>query len=303
MYNVQKPILNKMLRLFVTAGCDINSVALGGNPLHFTVGLSLPGSQIIQEDEISALVNLLVCLGCDIEHRNRDGQTPLLYNACIPRWHGVAVLRELLQWGADPHAITNLGEGPLHLAIAFSIPGTMHGELEFNSLRERLALLLNAGCDPNLRDEGGHTPSDFALSSPKTWFQWCFAVEMARGISPSIENILSNDDDAFGRFGPSPPPLERPEPISDCQSVENTESDWESCIGSDCEGSDSSDTYRSDTCLDPDHIFLAWNGFFPWGCHPLCEDCGMPCDLRDISRRKWQAWQVFRDLKSEMSAN
>ena len=51
---------------------------------------------MIDEEEISCLVNLLVCLGCNIEHVNSDGLTPLLYNVCIPGLHGVTVLKELL---------------------------------------------------------------------------------------------------------------------------------------------------------------------------------------------------------------
>ncbi|KAF7589512.1 hypothetical protein BBP40_004219 [Aspergillus hancockii] len=83
-YRVPKSTLNKLLRLFVTAGRDINSVALGGNPLHFTVGDYLPSVPIIDESEIPSLINPLICLGCDIEYRNADGLTPLLFNSCIP---------------------------------------------------------------------------------------------------------------------------------------------------------------------------------------------------------------------------
>lgn len=299
MYNISRPTLNRMLRLFIRAGCDINSVALGGNPLYFTVSRSLPGSEIIHEGEISTLVNLLVCLGCEIEHRNSDGLTPLLYNACIPQWHGVVVMRELLQWGADPHATTNLGEGPLHLAIAFSIPGTMHEESEFNSLRERLALLLDAGCDPNLRDGAEHTPSDFALSSPRTWFQWCLALEKAYG-APSIEHILIKEDDISAFLDHSRLPTNEPEPVDDLLNGD-ADSDWESCSGSEPEVNSSRDSPLLDClCSHPEHIFLSWNGFFPWSIHPACADCGLRCNLLSIGHRKWQALQVFQTLKSQV---
>lgn len=299
MYNIPKSVLNRILRLFIRAGCDINSVTLGGNPLHFTVSRSLPGSEVIEEDEISTLINLLVCLGCDIEHRNSDGLTPLMYNSCIPRWHGSAVLRELIQWGADPHATTNLGEGPLHLAIAFSIPGTVHGDAEFNSLRERLAILLDGGCDPNLRDKDGHTPSDFALSSPKTWFQWCFAVEMAFGVS-AMGDILSNEDDMSAHFHHLSS-FKAAESVDTFQNIDDPGSDWESCSGSEDEKRDSIVNSPADSsCSHPDHIFLSWSGLFPWSIHPPCVDCGLCCDLHDIGRRKRQAWQVFRDLKAQM---
>ncbi|RHZ58510.1 ankyrin repeat domain-containing protein [Aspergillus thermomutatus] len=279
-YTIHKSTLHRILRLFISAGCDINSVALGGSPLHFTVSHTLPGSELINEDEIAALINLLVCSGCDIEHENADGLTPLLYNACIPRWHGVVVLRELLQWGANPHATSNLGEGALHLAMAFSGPESVHGQLEGDSLETRLGILLQAGCDPNLRDEYGHSPSDFALSSPRIWFQWCLAVER---VGLSMKDVL-------GTEGVS----ENARPV---QGSASADSDWESCSGSEDEDGSQGST-SSDACSDPGHIFLCWNGFFPWSVPPRCGDCGRVCELDDIKRRKWDAWMVFQGLRT-----
>ncbi|PKX98443.1 ankyrin repeat domain-containing protein [Aspergillus novofumigatus IBT 16806] len=284
-YTIHKATLYRILRLFISAGCDINSVALGGSPLHFTVSHTLPGSELINEEEIVALINLLVGSGCDIEHENADGLTPLLYNACIPRWHGVVVLRELLQWGANPHATSHLGEGALHLAMAFSGPGSVHGQLEGDSLETRLGILLQTGCNPNLQDGYGHTPSDFALSSPRIWFQWCLAVER---VGLSMEDVLRTE-------GVS----EDTRPVQDSASAD---SDWESCSGSDDEdGSQESTT--SGTCSDPEHIFLCWNGFFPWSVPPCCADCGLLCELEDIKRRKWDAWMVFQELRTKFMTN
>ncbi|KAL2006246.1 hypothetical protein VTN00DRAFT_9900 [Thermoascus crustaceus] len=96
-YSMPTSLMDRMLRSFVAAGCDINLAALGGSLLHITVNPSLPGLNAISEHEIRALIELLGCLGADIENRNAHGLTPLLYNACIPQWHGVVVLRELLR--------------------------------------------------------------------------------------------------------------------------------------------------------------------------------------------------------------
>ncbi|EAW11257.1 ankyrin repeat domain-containing protein [Aspergillus clavatus NRRL 1] len=279
-YTIDKSILSRILRLFITAGCDINAVALGGSPLHFTVSTTLPGSKLIDEAEIAALINLLICTGCDIEHENVDGLTPLLYNACIPQWHGVIVLRELLQWGANAHATTYLGEGALHLAIAFSGPGSALGQIDGNALEARLRLLLRAGCDPNLLDNGGHSPSDFAMSSPRIWFQWCLAVERA-GLS--MEEIL-------GQEGVRAPVQ------AAYQSTPVEDAEWESC-GSEDEDEGYQNETRQDTCFDADHVFLFWKGFFPWSVSPRCGDCGLLCDLDDIERRKWDAWIVFQSLR------
>ncbi|GES60285.1 ankyrin repeat protein [Aspergillus terreus] len=262
-YSIPRSTLSRILRLFVSAGCDINSVALGGSPLHFTVGHTSPGAKMIDESEIQVLVDLLVCLGCDIEHRNADGLTPLLFNAIVPRWHGVAILRALLQWGANPHATTNFGEGALHLAIAFSDPASLHGHGGANSLESRLVLLLRAGCDPALRDVHGHSPSDFAMGSPKTWFQWCMAVERAGCLS--MESMMDIEDDGLS---------------TGASTSEET-------------------TSGLPACADVNHIFLDWDGFFPWSAHPVCADCGRLCDLQYISRRKRAAWAVFKELRAQ----
>ncbi|KAL4898172.1 ankyrin repeat-containing domain protein [Aspergillus ambiguus] len=269
-YSIPKSTLNRILRLFVSAGCDINAVALGGSPLHFTVGHASPGTNMINEAEIQALVDLLVCLGCDIEHRNANGLTPLLFNAIVPRWHGTTILRALLQWGANPHATTNFGEGALHLAIAFSGPGSLHSHAGATSLESRLVLLLQEGCDPSLRDVYGHTPSDFAMGSPKVWFQWCMAIEKTGTLD--MESILDYEEGLVSGGSGSDDPA----------------------IG----GAPGTERSGLDTCSDASHIFLSWNESFPWSTGPFCHDCGLPCDLGYIPWRKRSAWAVFRELEA-----
>lgn len=43
--------------------------------MHFTISRSLPGSRTISEDEICALIEMLLRLGTDIEYQNTDGLT------------------------------------------------------------------------------------------------------------------------------------------------------------------------------------------------------------------------------------
>jgi hypothetical protein len=297
-YNVSKSLLNQLLRLFIRSGCDINSTALSGSSLHFTVSKSVPGLDIIQEAEITTLVNLIICLGGDIEYKNADGLTPLLHNACLSGYHGVIVLGELLQWGADPHAKTLLGEGALHLAIAFSVSIPDHSAIEMNSLRDRLGILLQAGCDPTLEDSNGHTPSDFALSSPRTWFQWCFAIEKIKNLS--MVQILDQET-PFGLYNHVKSTEETTE-LGQCQPVEDNKSfDWEYCSDSEDERSELKDNKSSATCSHPGHIFISWNDKFPWSIDPSCTDCGQPCGFQDTHRRKWAAWSIFQGLVSQMA--
>ncbi|KAJ5776445.1 ankyrin repeat protein [Penicillium nucicola] len=299
-YKIPKSLLNQFLRLFVRSGCDINSTALGGGALHFTISQCVSESETIQEAEIATLVNLIICLGGDIEHRNADGLTPLLYNACTPGIHGVTVLNELLQWGADPHAQSLLGEGALHLAIAFSIQMLPDSGLGSNSLQGRLCALLKAGCDPTLEDNQGHTPSDFALSSPRTWFQWCLSIMNIRHLS-MIQILAQETPAGFGKGAANAGAADSAE----CQPVgEDLSTDWESCsdscTDSEDEQSERGDYQPSQTCSQPRHIFLSWNGKFPWSIHPSCMDCGLLCDLQDIHPRKLAAWKIFQGLLSRL---
>lgn len=62
--------------------------------------------------------------------------------------------------------------------------------------------------------------------------------------------------------------------------------DWETCSSDDDEGSAGC---GEQFCVDTDHIFLCRDGFFPWSVPPLCRDCGLPCRLEDISRKKRDA--------------
>ncbi|KAL1987583.1 hypothetical protein VTN96DRAFT_3183 [Rasamsonia emersonii] len=286
-YNIPKDTTERLLRAFAAAGCNPDASSLGGSPLHFTVSRSLAGSRIISEDEICALIEMLLRLGTDIEHRNADGLTPLLYNTAVLGWHGYVILRELLKWGANPHAVTDFAENALHLAIAFAtwrLPEEESVGEDDDYLVARLIILLQAGCDPSLLDWAGHSPSDFALSSPRTWFQWCLAIEQS-GVT-AIDTLLEEELDATSL------PTTDTEEIKDLP--EETD-DWETCSSDDDEES----AGRGEQfCFDTDHIFFRRDCFFPWSVPPLCRDCGLHCRLEDISRRKRDAWNVFRALRA-----
>ena len=112
--------MEKILRSIVKDGCEFDAAAMGGSPLPFTPLPSTRASKQINEKQITRFVELLIQLGADTEHRNPDGKTPLLFNARMPGYHGLAILKELIHCGADVHAVARFSEGPLHIAIAFS---------------------------------------------------------------------------------------------------------------------------------------------------------------------------------------
>ncbi|KAJ5777047.1 hypothetical protein N7520_000293, partial [Penicillium odoratum] len=293
-YDVPRSTLNKILRLFIRSGCDINSAALGGNPLHFTISQALPGSKVIPATEVSFLLNMFICLGCDTEHRNGDGFTPLLFNVCNPGQQSLVIVKELLDLGADFRAKTNFGENALHLAIAYSIPGSVHGERGFHTLKERLLLLLNAGCDPYDKDQHGWSVSDFAMSSPITWFQWCLAIQKVQGLG--IERLIY-DEISIDKFDTVI--KESEEQKNQRLDVEGTGSEWESC-GDNKEDKVLSFSHSSNYCLASNHTFLSWGGAFPWSIPPICYECGLLFDLNDLNRRKQQALRVFQSLEAHV---
>lgn len=284
-----------MLRTFVAAGCDPDASALGGSPLHFTLSHSLATTDYIGEDEVCTLIEMLVRLGADLQHRNAHGLTPFLYNAGIGGWQGYVILRELLKLGANPKDVSDFSENALHLALAYSTyyPSEGHGAArnirkDDHSLVERLVLLLQAGCEPRQLDVDGHSPSDFALSSSRIWLQWCLAVERSGIVS--IDDLLCSElDDVLL------PVLDTD--VGAGAPVHET-GDWETC-SSDGED-DKQGIYESQAvfCHDSDHIFLTWGGFFPWRVPPLCFECGTLCSSSDISRRKRDAWNLFKALAS-----
>ncbi|OAA71386.1 Ankyrin repeat-containing domain protein [Cordyceps fumosorosea ARSEF 2679] len=98
---------------------------------------------------------LLAAGGLDIEARNKDGETPLLYAAA----HGsIRQLRLLMDAGADAQARTEDGETALHMAAG--TPEASWAGMSRDAV-EKIALLIEAGVDVNARTTG-HTALDRA---------------------------------------------------------------------------------------------------------------------------------------------
>jgi hypothetical protein len=57
--------------------------------------------------------------GVDLEHRDVDGMTPLLYAMSDSDWLSTNFLTALVAVGADPNVVDLKGRGALHYAVLF----------------------------------------------------------------------------------------------------------------------------------------------------------------------------------------
>ncbi len=87
---------------------------------------------------------VLVDAGCDINHKNNEGDTPL--HACVRKIGFLLPMDYLLFKGADINAVNGKGRTALHAAVE-------------NGHLDQVQLLLARGADPNIKDSEGLTPN------------------------------------------------------------------------------------------------------------------------------------------------
>lgn len=135
----------QVVKLLLDAGADPNDTEYSENrtPLHT---LALIGA-VEGGYDISQCIRQLIEAGADIEGKDRDNWTALLYAV---RYNRVEVTKELCQLGARMDVTNNQGRGLLHLAAT-------NGNLDMINYLRGMGI---AGVNPDLRGSEGDTPMD-----------------------------------------------------------------------------------------------------------------------------------------------
>ena len=87
----------------------------------------------------------LVSAGADINMKNRNGQTPLLWHMAICSTTNIEIVNFLVSQGADVNAKDNMGFAPIH-------------EAAIRGKREVVDFFISNGADYNMKNDYGETP-------------------------------------------------------------------------------------------------------------------------------------------------
>ncbi|BFZ23456.1 hypothetical protein BsWGS_26495 [Bradybaena similaris] len=136
-----------VLSELISAGADVNITDENGDTaLHHAV-------KSTSQSQLKALINS----GCNINHQNYAGLSPLMLAALKCNYHTVSmsnnckIISELISNGADVNITDVNGNTALHIAVA--------------SAREsHLKVLINGGCDINHQNNYGFSPLMLAVS-------------------------------------------------------------------------------------------------------------------------------------------
>lgn len=113
--------------------------------------------------------------GYSFEVQDTLGRTPLLAYSSLPGGRCLAIVRLLLEFGANMHAVDSNGCNAIQLAM---YSNTQWRQYEVPKvLEEKLSLFIEAGVDLNHRDQWGATPSHDARCHFQCWAVWCRALE------------------------------------------------------------------------------------------------------------------------------
>lgn len=150
-----------VLRLLIASGADPHALTEQGyNAFHAAVDVDFEANA---EESVRDTLGYLKELGVNIEHRNKNNQTPMA--RAIECGIGLEV-QVLCEFGADPNAVCSkhqCGEDactPVNLPLLFHAADGIGVESDM-----KVEALLKAGADPMVEDGEGYTPLMHAVAS------------------------------------------------------------------------------------------------------------------------------------------
>lgn len=145
------------------------------------------------------ILALLIDIASDLEIRDSDELTTLLY-AAKSDWPGsLPCLNFLVHHDADVFAVDKRGCGALHILISsleelyehWSHMGKKGGCCDEQSMispafvEDKLVVLLDAGCDPVALDYMGRTPAEYLGGDERGWTIWLSALTRSSAANKS----------------------------------------------------------------------------------------------------------------------
>lgn len=150
-----------LLRLLVASGADPHTVTeLGYNAFHAAIDVN---GEANAEESVLDTLGYLKELGVNIEHRNKNDQTPLA--RAIQEGNGIEV-RVLCELGANPNAVCPKHECGGEACARIDLPLLFHAADGIGVHKDvKAEALLRAGANPLTKDADGFTPLMHVVAS------------------------------------------------------------------------------------------------------------------------------------------
>ena len=121
--------------------------------------------------------DFLVSRGMDINCKDPEfKQTPLLSVAEADGYSSFLWMRALLHHGANVADVDHKGRGPLHLSLKQGRNCGFTKEETLHTMKQKIILLLRAGCSVDTVDDAGRSPYDFFRQNTSLKELWMDAL-------------------------------------------------------------------------------------------------------------------------------
>lgn len=127
----------------------------------------------------------------NFELQDEGGKTPLLDHVGGKGERSLSIVRLLLEFGVNPHALDPYGRNAIQIAMS-SIAKYKDSYKDLEILEEKLSLLIKRGASPRHRDEEGNSPSYYARCIYTCWSVWC-RVLVQNGMT--IDEVLEEGEE------------------------------------------------------------------------------------------------------------